>query len=63
MSILFCFESQHVGELPTEVGVLLQDVVQFTGVDASCGVSRIKCLSFSSCSCSGKTISCLDFSV
>ena len=36
-------ESQHVGERPTEVGVLLQDSVSFRGVDASCGVSRIKC--------------------
>ena len=38
MSIVFCFESQHVGERPTEVGVFLQDMVPSTGVDAFCGV-------------------------
>ena len=32
-----------MGEGPREVGVLLQDIVPFTRVDASCGVSRIKC--------------------
>ena len=36
VSIVFCIESQ-------QVGVLLQDMVPFTGVDASCGLSRIKC--------------------
>ena len=44
-----------MGEGPTEVVVLLQDRVPFTGVDASCGVSRIKICFFCSFSCSGKT--------
>ena len=39
VSAVFCFESQHVGERPTVVGVLLQDMVPFTGVDASCHVA------------------------
>ena len=55
VSIVFCFESQHVGEGPTEVGVLLQDRVPFVGVDASCDVSRIKSCFFFSFSCSSKT--------
>ena len=38
----------------TETGVLLQDRVSFTEVDASCDVSRIKSYFFYSFSCSGK---------
>ena len=32
-----------MGERPEVVGVLLQDMVPSTGVDASCGVSHAKC--------------------